>query len=45
MTKIYKFLSNRIALLSLLLCAMGFVGCTEAEDSLEADYGYVQFKL
>ena len=45
MTKIYKLLSNRLAALAIILCALGFVGCTETEDELAASYGYVQFKL
>ena len=45
MTKIYRLLRSRAAILALVLCALSFVGCAETEDSLDADYGYVQFKL
>ena len=46
MTKMYKFLSNRLAVVALLLCTVAsIIGCTETEDGLDADYGYVQFKL
>ena len=45
MTYMYRLLSNRLAALALILCTLGFVGCTEAEDELIASYGYVQFKL
>lgn len=45
MTKIYRLLSNRATILVLVLCALGFVGCAETEEGLDADYGYVQFKL
>ena len=45
MTKIYQLLSNRFAAFALILCTLGFVGCTETEDELAASYGYVQFKL
>ena len=45
MTKIYNLLSNRLTALALVLCTLGFVGCTETEDELAASYGYVQFKL
>lgn len=45
MTKIYRLLRSRAAILALVLCALSFVGCSETEDSLDADYGYVQFKL
>ncbi len=45
MTKINRLLRSRAAILALVLCALSFVGCAETEDSLDADYGYVQFKL
>ena len=45
MTKIYQLLSNRLAVLALIVCTLGLVGCTENEDELAASYGYVQFKL
>ena len=45
MTKIYRNLSNRLVLLALSLCTLGFIGCSETDDELNASYGYVQFKL
>lgn len=45
MTKIYRNLSNRLVLLTLSLCTLGFIGCSETDDELNASYGYVQFKL
>lgn len=45
MTKIYRLLRSRAAILALVLCALSFVGCAETEEGLDADYGYVQFKL
>ena len=45
MTKIYRNLSNRLVLLVLSLCTLGFIGCSETDDELNASYGYVQFKL
>ena len=45
MTYMYRLLSNRLAVIALILCTLGFVSCTETEDQLVASYGYVQFKL
>ena len=45
MTKIYRLLSSRAAILILVLCALGFAGCADTGEGLDADYGYVQFKL
>ena len=40
-------MSNRLAIVALLLCAMASIttSCTEHDDELSAAYGYVQFKL
>ena len=38
MTKIYQLLSNRLAVLALIVCTLGLVGCTENEDELAADH-------
>ena len=45
MTHLYKLLGSRMAIAALLLCTLGFIGCTETDDDLGAAYGYVQFKL
>lgn len=44
--KRYLSFSNRFLAAALLLCvAIGFTGCSEKEDELGVQYGYVQFKL
>ena len=45
MIHLYKLLSSRLTIAALLLCTLGFIGCTETEDELSSSYGYVQFKL
>lgn len=42
----YSLFSKNVATILLTICALaGVVGCTEEEEELSAEYGYVQFKL
>ena len=42
----YLQLRNKLTMALVAICAIvGFVGCTETDDALGTEYGYVQFKL
>lgn len=44
--KRYLSLSNRLIAATLLICVVaGFTGCSEKDEELGVQYGYVQFKL